>query len=989
MHFARVLLAFLLATLLSLAHAQTELRLTADTSTVALRPHLEVLEDVNGQLKFEDMERPEIAGNFQTIAGSTDLNFGYTASTYWLRLKLSPEANTRRSWLLAIAYPSLDEVKYFTRQGDDVIEQAAGDRQPFAARPFAHHNLVFPVDLTPGIDQTIYLRIRSEGSLTLPMTLWSPDALNASDQVAYSTMSLYFGMLLALGLYNLLLYFSLRDRIYLSYVGCALGMILAQLSMFGLGNQFLWPDSPVWGNIALPGSFCLTGYFGAMFTRQFLNTSQNSPAFDKLIRVLQGCFVLALATLFYAYRPGAIATAIIGSVFSMTAVACGLIGLKHRQPGAGTFLTGWSLLLIGVVLLALRTFNWLPTNLLTTYGMLIGSALEMLLFSFALADRIHDLRREKEDAQAEALKSERLAREALEQSEKELEARIALRTTELAEASEHSRKLASMLRLMCDNVPDMIWAKDLEQRYIFANKAMSEELLMAVDTDEPIGKSDLFFAKRQQELHPDNPQWHTFGELCQNTDAITLKRGIPSSFEEFGNVKGEALYLDVRKAPFLNEHGEVIGTVGSGRNITERKHIEAELENHRHHLAALVEERTAALSIAKEAAESANRAKTTFLANMSHELRTPMNGIMGMTTLALRRATDSKQIDQLNKVKGASDHLLGIINDILDISKIEAERYHLDQVEFELPAVLDTLNSLARPTAADKGLALTVHAPPRPIGRLKGDPVRLGQVLLNLTNNAIKFTASGSVTISAAPVEETSDDLMIRFEIRDTGIGVSEADKSRLFRPFEQADASPSRKYGGTGLGLAICKSLVVLMGGTIGLDSGKGAGSTFWFTARIAKAIPPIKSSARPALSSAEERLHDNYSGMRILLAEDEPINQEVARDLLEVVGLIVDIANDGVEAVAMAKQTRYDVVLLDLRMPKLNGLQAAKAIRALPGYETLPIIALTANAFSEDRQLCLDAGMNEHLGKPVKPAELYETLFKWLSKSGSLAAI
>ena len=242
-------------------------------------------------------------------------------------------------------------------------------------------------------------------------------------------MSLYFGMLLALGLYNLLLYFSLRDRIYLSYVGCALGMILAQLSMFGLGNQFLWPDSPVWGNIALPGSFCLTGYFGAMFTRQFLNTSQNSPAFDKLIRVLQGCFVLALA---------------------------------------GTFLTGWSLLLIGVVLLALRTFNWLPTNLLTTYGMLIGSALEMLLFSFALADRIHDLRREKEDAQAEALKSERLAREALEQSEKELEARIALRTTELAEASEHSRKLASMLRLMCDNVPDMIWAKDLEQRYILA-----------------------------------------------------------------------------------------------------------------------------------------------------------------------------------------------------------------------------------------------------------------------------------------------------------------------------------------------------------------------------------------------------------------------------------------------------------------------------------------------------------------------------------------
>ena len=983
MHIPRMLLALLLATFLSLAHAQSALHLTADASEVPLRPHVEVLEDTAGQLTFEDMERPEIAGQFQKISGSTDLNFGYTASTYWLRLKVSPDANAISRWLLAIAYPSLDEIKYFTRHGDVLIEQVAGDHQPFAARPFAHHNLIFPVDLTPGNEQTIYLRVRSEGSLTVPITLWSPSALYASDQITYSVMSLYFGMLLALGLYNLLLYFSLRDRIYLSYVGCAFGMILAQLSMFGLGNQFLWPDSPVWGNIALPGSFCLTGYFGALFTRQFLNTAQNSPAFDQLIRILQVCFVLALTTLFFAYRPGAIATAIIGSVFSLTAVACGLIGLKHRQPGAGIFLGGWSALLIGVVLLSLRTFNWLPTNLLTTYGMLIGSALEMLLFSFALADRIHELRREKEQAQAEALNAERLARTALEQSEKELEARIAQRTTELAAASEHSRKLASMLRLMCDNVPDMIWAKDLEHRYIFANKAICDEMLMAKDTDEPIGKSDLYFAVRQRLRHPENPQWHTFGELCQETDATTLERGVPASFEEFGNINGKPVYLDVRKAPFLNENGEVIGTVGSGRNITERKQIEAELENHRHHLEQLVDERTAALSIAKEAAEAANRAKTTFLANMSHELRTPMNGIMGMTNLALRRATDSKQIDYLNKVKQASDHLLRIITDILDISKIEAERYHLDQIEFELSAVFDTLIALARPTAADKGLTLTVNAPSYPISRLSGDPLRLGQILLNLTNNAIKFTATGSVTISALLFDETPTDVMIRFEIRDTGIGISDADQPRLFRPFEQADGSPSRKYGGTGLGLAICKSLVVLMGGTIGVDSGNGSGSTFWFTARLGKASAPIAPPALAECLPTEQRLRNACAGKRILLAEDEPINQEVARELLETVGLSVDIADDGAEAVAMASQTRYDLILMDLRMPNMNGLEATKAIRALPGYEHLPILALTANAFNDDRQQCLDAGMNEHIGKPVRPTELYETLFKWLSTS------
>jgi signal transduction histidine kinase len=294
-----------------------------------------------------------------------------------------------------------------------------------------------------------------------------------------------------------------------------------------------------------------------------------------------------------------------------------------------------------------------------------------------------------------------------------------------------------------------------------------------------------------------------------------------------------------------------------------------------------------------------------------------MNGIMGMTNLALRRATDSKQIDYLNKVKQASDHLLRIITDILDISKIEAERYHLDQIEFELSAVFDTLIALARPTAADKGLTLTVNAPSYPISRLSGDPLRLGQILLNLTNNAIKFTASGSVTISAQLFDETPTDVMIRFEIRDTGIGISDADQPRLFRPFEQADGSPSRKYGGTGLGLAICKSLVVLMGGTIGVDSRNGSGSTFWFTARLGKASAPIAPPAPPERLPTEQRLRNAYAGKRILLTEDDPINQEVARELLETAGLSVDIAKDGTEAVAMASQSRYDLILMDLACP------------------------------------------------------------------------
>ena len=980
----RSIRALFIVLLLAVLPAQADVWLARDTAEVALRTHVDVLEDKDGQLKFADLERPEIARQFQKIPGTSDLNFGFSASTYWLRLKLAPEAGAGSRWLLEIAYPLLDDVKLYTRQGDALIEQTAGDHQPFANRPFAHHNLVFPVYLAGDSEQSIYLRVRSESSLTIPLTLWSPSALHTHDQGIYGVLAVYFGMLVALGLYNLLLYLSLREKIYLSYVGCLFGMVIAQLSLFGLGNQFFWPDSPVWGNVGTVVGFCLTGYFGANFTRQFLSTGEFSPKLDKLLFVIQwSCIGAALITVFHDYRQGAIVTGIVGSVFSLTAATSGLLAIRRRQLGAGIFLTAWTLLLMGAVMLAMRNMDWVPTNLLTTYGIQIGSAFEMLLFSFALANRIHALRRDKELAQAEALSAERIAREALERSEKELEARIVERTAELATSTEQSRQLAALLRLMCDNVPDMIWAKDLEKRYLFANRAICDELLIARDTDEPVGKNDLFFALRQRASHPDDPAWHTFGELCQDSDSITLERGQPSSFEEFGNVKGTHLCLEVRKAPFYDENGKLIGTVGSGRNITERKQIENELARHRDHLEKLVEERTAALSIAKEAAESANRAKSTFLANMSHELRTPMNGIMGMTTLALRRATDAVQIDQLNKLRMASEHLLGIIKNVLDISKIEAERMELDLVDFDLSTLLGTLELQASTAAHEKGLPLKISWPSSLPGKFRGDAIRLGQILLNLTSNAIKFTDSGVITVSAQLVEDSPQAALVHFEVRDTGIGIAAEDQPRLFNAFEQADSSTTRKYGGTGLGLAICKRLVQLMGGSIGVDSQPGAGSTFWFAVRLDKVLeaPVITSELPPTI---EERLQAGHAGARILLAEDEPINQAVARELLESVGLVVDIANDGVEAVAMFKQSDYRLVLLDLRMPNMNGIEAARAIRAIPGGESIPLLALTANAFSDDKAQCLAAGIDEHIGKPVKPEVLFTTLFKWLSGSG-----
>ncbi len=476
-------------------------------------------------------------------------------------------------------------------------------------------------------------------------------------------------------------------------------------------------------------------------------------------------------------------------------------------------------------------------------------------------------------------------------------------------------------------------------------------------------------------VHPDDlPKLAEIEQI--DTDEFTLIMRLRSK-------NGEWRCIESRGKVLRNGKGEIIRRTGTHLDITERKAAEHELEVHRDHLENLVAERTADLLVAKEAAESANRAKSTFLATMSHELRTPMNAIIGMNALARRSTTDPRLLDQLQKADRASQHLLRLINDILDLSRIEADKLALEQAPLRIPKIFQHVCNLLEPGILEKGLKLLVCIPAEvPRSPVIGDAARLEQVLINLLGNAAKFTHQGHIRLGVSLHEKHDDALLLRFSVEDTGIGIAPNELPRLFNAFEQAENSLSRRYGGSGLGLAICSRLVKLMGGEIGASSQPGQGSCFWFTARFGMATTPASEpeDLPTGPNDAEAQLRAKHAGMRVLLVEDEPINQEVACSMLENAGLTVDLAADGESAVSMAAGQHYDLILMDLQLPRMNGIEATQRIRTLPDHAQTPIIAMTANALAEDRAQCLAMGMDEHLGKPIQPEVLYTTLLHWL---------
>ena len=542
----------------------------------------------------------------------------------------------------------------------------------------------------------------------------------------------------------------------------------------------------------------------------------------------------------------------------------------------------------------------------------------------------------------------------------------------------HAVDEIAMLSIVASSTDNLVMITDAEGRIEWVNRAMTATSEYA--PEELIGRrpGDIFVG-RQTDLEA----------VDRIQAAIRAGQSVRETLLNYSK-SGKPYWISLNLTPIYGSNGRVQRFIVVQSDVTALKKHEEEIVRQRDELERRVQTRTAELAHAKEAAEKAALARSAFIANMSHEIRTPLNAIIGMSWLCLQTGLDDKQRDLLQKTSAAAENLMRLVSQILDVSKIESGGLQLEAAEFGLASVLGNIESMMGTLAASKGLSFRIVRAPDLPQRLIGDALRLEQILANLAMNGVKFTPSGTVEIAVSAPQIGPDRVALEFSVTDTGIGLTEPQIARLFKPFTQADSSTTRKYGGSGLGLAISSSLVKMMGGELTVRSTPGVGSTFRFTARfgVAGARPPAAQPEVAASFTGPGDWAESLRGRRILVGEDNEFNQQLIRELLELVGAEVAMAADGHEVLGkMASEGPFELLLLDVHMPELDGYEVARQIRKNPAFSELVVIGLSANVGDEERKACLRAGMNHFLPKPVNPEVLYQSIREWLGRSRGAA--